>query len=298
MTRTTTTKVSTSTVSKSLNINEASKACGLSPSVLRIWELRYGWPNPKRKANGYRTYSPHLVDDLKRMANLVKQGTPIRQLVIDGLPQWPNEEDGEPRARPRTIDRTRALPEPAGREERALRNELLAHIETLRPGPVIELLQRCAWQVRRHDELDTCLAPTVCGLAELVDIARPMPEPAAGQILQQIIGRCRQIDRLAMTASGERQHPPLAGSIAVAVDEQDLRARALGQIAVLALQRRGHHAFLREAGPACRTPILVDATSDRVFGDLTALAGKDRIDLAGLLHRHVPLAWLDQPAGN
>ena len=57
-----------------LNINEASQACGLSPSVLRIWELRYGWPNPRRKANGYRSYSPHLVEDLKRIAKLIEEG--------------------------------------------------------------------------------------------------------------------------------------------------------------------------------------------------------------------------------
>src|SRR5580692_6884735 len=74
---------------QSLNINEASKACGLSPSVLRIWELRYGWPNPKRKPNGYRAYNQHQIQELKRVADLVKRGTPISTLIIDGLPRWP-----------------------------------------------------------------------------------------------------------------------------------------------------------------------------------------------------------------
>src|SRR6187399_203758 len=74
---------------QTMNINEASKLCGLSPSVLRIWELRYGWPNPKRKPNGYRAYTMHQVQELKRMGELVKAGVPVSSLIVEGLPRWP-----------------------------------------------------------------------------------------------------------------------------------------------------------------------------------------------------------------
>src|SRR4051812_44623865 len=79
-----------------LNIKDTSKLTGLSPSVLRIWELRYGWPNPKRKSNGYRTYQPHQVDELKRVAGFVKDGVPISRLIVDGLPRWPTADMSRP----------------------------------------------------------------------------------------------------------------------------------------------------------------------------------------------------------
>lgn len=102
-----------------LNINEASKACGLSPSVLRIWELRYGWPNPKRKPNGYRAYNQHQIQELKRVADLVKRGTPISALIIDGLPRWPT--DQAIKRSPLGLTKSRALEKPAGVLEASFR---------------------------------------------------------------------------------------------------------------------------------------------------------------------------------
>src|SRR4051812_36615461 len=114
---------SNSTPNQSLNINEASKACGLSPSVLRIWELRYGWPNPKRKPNGYRAYNMHQVQELKRVATLVKSGTPISSIIVDGLPRWPTDHSRAPV--PRTLTRTRALVRPTEPSEAILHRELI-----------------------------------------------------------------------------------------------------------------------------------------------------------------------------
>lgn len=180
---------------KHLNINEASKACGLSPSVLRIWELRYGWPNPKRKANGYRSYSPHLVEDLKRMAQLVNDGTPIRHLIVDGLPQWPRSESS-PEPVQRNLEFTRSLPLSGGPSDRNFRDELIRALETHRSGSILEILQRAAWQLRQKDELDTVLAPAIVGLAELQDIARPLPgNQSRSAIRSAVEGRCRQLYR-------------------------------------------------------------------------------------------------------
>jgi DNA-binding transcriptional MerR regulator len=213
-----------------MNINEASKACGLTPSVLRIWELRYGWPNPKRKANGYRTYGPHLVEDLKRMAGFVKQGIPIRLLIVDGLPSWPNSQRER---RQRRLERTRALSEPTGTMERALREDIIKALESHRTGLVLELLQRCAWQVRPQDELLTGLAPVVMGVAELRRNERPLVD--AGRLDQPVLARARQLLRiLPAPAAGEpiclRPEGPTDETAAV--------------IAVLALRRRGLRATL------------------------------------------------------
>lgn len=69
---------------KQFNINQASQLTGLSPSVLRIWELRYHWPKPARKSNGYRIYKPALIEDLKWVADRIAHGKTIRELVCEG----------------------------------------------------------------------------------------------------------------------------------------------------------------------------------------------------------------------
>ena len=104
----------TTTESDAFNIKEASHATGLTPSVLRIWELRYGWPKPRRKANGYRTYQRHQIDDLCKVASLVKSGQPISSIIIDGLPRWPAAGCTAPS--PRLLPITRA---PAGADAAA-----------------------------------------------------------------------------------------------------------------------------------------------------------------------------------
>ena len=67
-----------------LDITEASKLCGISPSVLRIWELRYKWPKPARKSNGYRVYESAIIEDLKWVAGRIADGKVIGELICDG----------------------------------------------------------------------------------------------------------------------------------------------------------------------------------------------------------------------
>jgi DNA-binding transcriptional MerR regulator len=219
--------------SAGLNINEAARACGLSPSVLRIWELRYGWPNPKRKANGYRTYSSHLIEDLKRAARLIKDGMAIRQLIVDGLPSWPGEAKEAPKSR--TLDRTRALPAPKGRYEGSLRSELIRSLETHRTGQAEELMQRVAWQVRREEELHTALAPVVAALIELVLIDRPISAPG---LLAEVLGRCRQI------CGGASRNPD-----ALVLRPVDDNALPLAWVAAVALGKRGISARVDTTAP-------------------------------------------------
>lgn len=274
-------KQMTGTENQSLNINEASKACGLSPSVLRIWELRYGWPNPKRKANGYRTYSPHLVADLKRIAGLIKQGLPIRQLVVDGLPNWPQDE-ATPKPKQRRLEATRNLTAPAGRMEKLLREDLVMALETHRSGHIMETLQRCAWQVRQCDELDTCLAPTVVGLAELETLDRHIDNPAP--ILGQVTNRARQLLHQPAASDGQ--------TVLVVTDDENL---PLSLVACLALRGRGLNPVFEatEIG----TPVLLVGTTDRpqgagtTLGRVTALGDDGTFGLGHLLDKKRPLPW-------
>lgn len=59
-------------------IKSVAAACGLTPSVLRIWEHRYGWPVPQRHLrNNYRCYDARTIFLLKCVSALVKSGKPI-----------------------------------------------------------------------------------------------------------------------------------------------------------------------------------------------------------------------------
>ena len=273
-----------------LNINEASKECGLSPSVLRIWELRYGWPNPRRKANGYRSYSPHLVEDLKRIAALIEEGTPIRQLIVDGLPQWPRRDDVPPPS-PRTLDHTKNLPFNAGRSEQGIRDDLIRAIETHRAGTVLEILQRAAWQLRQKDELDTAIAPCVVGLSELEHIGRPFPiKRDQASIRSAIEGRCRQLLR-GISDSKEpsfRIHP---------LHSED---KALAWLICLSLARRGINAILNDDSPLQENQHIVVATDGILNGSIVnkavaivgGLASDNRIGVEQVLDAGIELPWL------
>lgn len=67
----------------SLTIATMATLTGISASVLRIWESRYHWPAPQRKANGYRTYSASQLDALLAVRDLLDQGMTIGEIMAD-----------------------------------------------------------------------------------------------------------------------------------------------------------------------------------------------------------------------
>jgi hypothetical protein len=73
-------------VTSTLSIREVTRLTGLSPSVLRQWQNRYGWPNPCRSEYGYRRYSVAIIPLLQRMAELRRQGVSPSELIVDGVP--------------------------------------------------------------------------------------------------------------------------------------------------------------------------------------------------------------------
>ena len=208
-----------------VNINEASKMCGLSPSVLRIWELRYGWPAPKRKPNGYRAYSLHQVQELKRMSELVKSGIPVSSLIVESLPRWPAKHAHV--AGPMRLPGVRlAL---AGGPYRSLQDELLDALETRRGNLVREALQRSIWMMRPREEVRWMLAPGLAGLAELARAERPLTE--AAEIRELVRERGLQL---------LRQQRPAADAVWVVAANDE--AHALAVVVALLLNQRGQAA--------------------------------------------------------
>src|ERR1043165_4691946 len=175
--------------SNQFSIHDAAAASGLTPSVIRVWEERYGWPAPKRHRNGYRAFAAHEIDELKRVAELVKGGMPISKIIVDGFPKWP--EDGHKASPRHDLTVTRGLPLRPGRAAEGLREELARALEDLHVGHALEAIQRACIDLRPADELAAVLAPALVGLVELRNQGRHLPRE---QELEDAIGvRCRQV---------------------------------------------------------------------------------------------------------
>lgn len=57
-----------------LSISAVERDTGLSKDTLRMWERRYGFPNPHRDARGERVYSIHQVQKLQVVKRLMERG--------------------------------------------------------------------------------------------------------------------------------------------------------------------------------------------------------------------------------
>ena len=57
-----------------MNIGAVERDTGLGKDTLRVWERRYGFPQPLRDANGERLYSSEQVERLRLIKRLMDQG--------------------------------------------------------------------------------------------------------------------------------------------------------------------------------------------------------------------------------
>jgi MerR family transcriptional regulator, light-induced transcriptional regulator len=62
---------------KGLAIREVAEQTGLAAGTIRMWEQRYGFPEPERTAAGYRLYSADDVDTLRRVLTLRETGLSV-----------------------------------------------------------------------------------------------------------------------------------------------------------------------------------------------------------------------------
>jgi len=221
--------------SNQFSIHDAAAASGLTPSVIRVWEERYGWPAPKRHRNGYRAFASHEIDELKRVAELVKNGMPISKIIVDGFPRWP--EEGHKAAPRHQVTVARALPMRPGRAAEELREEIVRSLEDLHVGHALEAIQRACIDLRPADELAAVLAPALVGLIETRQHGRHLPRENE---LDQAIGlRCRQL----------RQRLPTSGPALAVAAASDADA-VFADLAVALLATRGIAARRTEVSEA------------------------------------------------
>ena len=66
-------------------ISAVEREVGLSKDVLRVWERRYGFPSPRRDANGERLYPQEQVRRLRLVKRLMDQGMRPGRLLCGPL---------------------------------------------------------------------------------------------------------------------------------------------------------------------------------------------------------------------
>ena len=62
---------------KGLAIREVAERTGIAAGTIRMWEQRYGFPEPRRTPSGYRMYDVTDVDVLKRVATYRERGLSV-----------------------------------------------------------------------------------------------------------------------------------------------------------------------------------------------------------------------------
>jgi DICT domain-containing protein len=60
-----------------LAIKDVAEQTGIAPGTIRMWEQRYGFPDPQRTASGYRRYGPGDVEALRRVVAYRHRGLSI-----------------------------------------------------------------------------------------------------------------------------------------------------------------------------------------------------------------------------
>ena len=60
-----------------LAIKDVAERTGIAAGTIRMWEQRYGFPEPERTASGYRRYSDGDVEALRRVASYRRLGLSI-----------------------------------------------------------------------------------------------------------------------------------------------------------------------------------------------------------------------------
>jgi DICT domain-containing protein len=112
-----------------LAIKDVAERTGIAPGTIRMWEQRYGFPEPDRTASGYRRYTDDDVEALRRVSSYRRLGLSIpaaidRVRTADVLSDRPSiyaaVSSLDPSARPQLLRKSTLLALSAAIEHEAL----------------------------------------------------------------------------------------------------------------------------------------------------------------------------------
>lgn len=137
------------------SISDVERDIGVAKETLRVWERRYGFPQPLRDANGERAYPPDQVHRLTLVKRLLDQGyRPGKIMTLD------TNELSALGTRPRAPAATRGLDDP----------EIRVCIELLRTHKMSELRQRLSQSMLTMG-LQRCVSELIAPLTNAVGTA-------------------------------------------------------------------------------------------------------------------------------
>ena len=137
------------------SISDVERDIGVAKETLRVWERRYGFPQPLRDANGERAYPPEQVHRLQLVKRLLDQGYRPGKIMALGT-----DELAELGAKPGVAVATRGLDDP----------EIRACIDLLRAHKMSELRQRLS-QAMLTMGLQRCVTELIAPLVSGVGLA-------------------------------------------------------------------------------------------------------------------------------
>ena len=257
-----------------LRIGEVSRRVGVSPELLRAWELRYGLLQPSRSPGGFRLYSSADEERIKRMRAFQTQGLSAAEAARLAL------------------ESTAAAETPAGGGEVALDRTPLAHaLERFDEPAAQEAFDRALSAVSIESLLRDLVIPYLHDLGERW-------EAGTTSVAQEHFASNFLRGRLLSLARGWGQGGGPLAILACAPGElHDLPLIAFG----LALRAHGWRiAFL---GPDTPLGTLADASAKLeprlVVVSATSAARLARVrDELGTLARSTPLALAGAGATN
>jgi MerR family transcriptional regulator, light-induced transcriptional regulator len=139
-------------VGDDLAIKDVAERTGIAAGTIRMWEQRYGFPEPQRLPSGYRRYMPEDVETLRRVQAYRRRGLSVSTAIARA------REAGGPSDRPSLYAAVAAT-------EHAARPQVLRKT-------TLEALSRAI----EHETLALAAAPVLIGAFQRERFYRPIEE--------------------------------------------------------------------------------------------------------------------------
>jgi DNA-binding transcriptional MerR regulator/methylmalonyl-CoA mutase cobalamin-binding subunit len=233
------------------SISDVERDIGVAKETLRVWERRYGFPQPQRDANGERVYPPDQVHRLTLVKRLLDQGYRPGKIMALGV-----EELAALGVKPGTQPPARGLDDP----------DIRACINLIRSHKISELRQRLSQSMLLMG-LQRCVTELIAPLTTAVGLAwgrgdiAVFEEHLYSEMLQGVMRTAIQ------AAAGQAGHA-------------DASPRVL--LATVPQERHGLGLLMAEALLALEGAHCVSLGVQTPLGDIVAAAMAQRADIVAL----------------
>lgn len=172
-----------------LAIRQVAERTGIAAGTIRMWEQRYGFPDPGRTAAGYRRYSDDDVEAIRKVASYRRLGLSI----------------------PAAIERVRESG--AGTDRPSIYAAVAAIDEMARPQLLRKKTLVALSRAIEHETLATAAAPVLFGAFQR--------EHAYRQVEHRYRRMAKTADAATVFADFEEERHPAGGPVEIPIDLDD-----------------------------------------------------------------------------